>query len=194
MEQLQEIFAEEDDGPPWNVQRMIIDLNDPAIGHRIRLNFAHLNDGDRFYVFKKRPDSDFSTFDSFLQGIPKDLKAEIKHWKKYLGIKYTKRGKGKDAESTSGVDIFREEGLVASPAKRYRSNSRPILTKEQDLEQRITFIGERESDLRTPKSETPKNPLEPNKKKIPEKGSKAKGSKAKTPKDPPKFWEMLDDD
>ena len=66
--------------------------------------------------------------------------------------------------------------------------------KEQDLEQRISFIGERESDLRTPVAKTPQNPSEPNKKTIPEKGSKAKGSKAKNPKDPPKFWEMLDDD
>lgn len=189
LEQLNDIFADDDDGPPWHVQRMIIDLNDPATGHNTRLSFSHLNDADRFYIFKKRPDSDFAIFDSFLQNIPKDIKQEIKHWKKYLSKKYTKGSKGKGSgASTVEIDVFREEGFV-SPLNPRLQQFKQKLSKEQELEQRIAFIGDRESDSRLPKEKTPENIPKQGKKKV-----RQKDPKEKDPKEPPKFWEMLDDD
>ena len=188
LEQIHDIFAD-DDGPPWHVQRMIIDLNDPATGHNTRLSFAHLNDADRFYIFKKRPDSDFAIFNSFLQDIPKDIKQEIKHWKKYLAKKYTKGSKEKGSgASTVEIDVFREEGFV-SPLNPHLRQFKQKLSKEQELEQRIAFIGDRESDLHLPKEKDLENIPKQGKKKV-----RKQDPKEKDPKEPPKFWEMFDDD
>ena len=187
LEQIQDIFADEDAEPPWNVQRMIVDLNDPATGHQIRLNFAHLNDGDRFYVFKKHPDSDYTIFSSFLIGISKDIKIEIKYWKKFLTQKYDKKGKDRT------LDVFQEEGMIIpkyNVNRKFSPKSDPTLSKEQELEQRISFFENRDSDLRTTPKATPK--IDPETVQPVRKVRKQDPKKKST--EPPKFWEMLDDD
>ena len=75
----------------WNPKQMVVEINDPQTGHTARLNFAHLRETDRFYVFNRRKDANHSIFAEFSAALRNDLVEETRRWQQYL----VKSGKGK---------------------------------------------------------------------------------------------------
>ncbi|RLI61974.1 MAG: hypothetical protein DRO88_12380 [Promethearchaeia archaeon] len=88
-----EEFNENKDESEWNRKSMIIDMNDPATKTTVQLNFSQLSEGDRFYILKKRPNSDYKIFKKFIKYIDNDIKEEQKRWKEYLKKKVKEKPK-----------------------------------------------------------------------------------------------------
>ncbi|MHA1899891.1 MAG: hypothetical protein ACTSWX_01790, partial [Promethearchaeota archaeon] len=88
-----EEFNENKDESEWNRKSMIIDMNDPATKTTVQLNFSQLSEGDRFYILKKRQNSDYKIFRKFIKYIDNDIKEEQKRWKEYLKKKVKEKPK-----------------------------------------------------------------------------------------------------
>lgn len=151
----------------WNRKSMIIDMNDPATNTTIQLNFSQLSEGDRFYIFKKRPNTDFKIFKKFLKTIDSDIKEEEKRWKDFLKKKVKK--KPKPAEQK--IIKTDEE---ASIALKYESKIKEILDGSINSahQEKYRIIKLKEPPVINEITE----------------------EKSEDNKDMPKFWDMLDED
>ena len=152
----------------WNRKSMIIDMNDPATSTTVQLNFSQLSEGDRFYIFKKRPNTDFKIFKKFLKYIDSDIKEEEKRWKDFLKKKVKEKPKPVEQE----IIKTDEEASIAA---KYESKIKEILdgSINSDHQEKYRIIKLREPPAR-------------------EKSIKEKSGDNE--EDQPKFWDMLDED
>jgi hypothetical protein len=67
----------------WNPKEILIDVNDPASMTTVTLNFTHLSESDRFYVFLKRKNADYAIFKELLGFMQDDIPEEIKRYQQY---------------------------------------------------------------------------------------------------------------
>ncbi|QEE16925.1 hypothetical protein DSAG12_02755 [Promethearchaeum syntrophicum] len=151
----------------WNRKSMIIDMNDPATSTTVQLNFSQLSEGDRFYILKKRPNTDFKIFKNFLKYIEKDIKEEEKRWKNFLKKKVKEKPKQKEPT----IDLTDEEASIAA---KYESKIKEILdgsiNSNQEQKYRIIKLKEPPNVNEAPKEKSEDN------------------------EDYPKFWDMMDDE
>jgi hypothetical protein len=154
----------------WNRKNMIIDMNDPATSTTVQLNFSQLSEGDRFYILKKRSDTDFKIFKRFLKYIDSDTKEEEKRWKSFL----KKKVKEKPKPINEKITRTDEESSIAA---KYESKIKEILDGSNNSAQkekyRIIKLNE---------------PPEMNK------TTKKNSEEEKEELDYPKFYDMLDED
>ena len=155
------------DSNEWNRQSMIIDMNDPATSTTVQLNFSQLSEGDRFYILKKRPNTDFKIFKKFLKYIDNDTKEEEKRWKNFL----KKKVKEKSTPTEQKIIKTEEEASIAA---KYESKIKEILdgSINANHQEKYRIIKLKEPPII---NETPKEKSEDN-------------------KEYPKFWDMMDED
>jgi len=153
----------------WNRKTMIIDMNDPATSTTVQLNFSQLSEGDRFYIFKKRPNTDFKIFKRFLKYIDNDTKEEEKRWKNFLKKKVKKKPKPIEKKITKTDEEASIEAKFESKIKEILDGSNNSGNQEK---YRIIKLNE---------------PPEMNE------TSKEK-SESEDKEDYPKFWDMMDMD
>ena len=67
----------------WNPKEMLIDVNDPASMTTVTLNFTHLSESDRFYVFLKRKNANYAIFQEFLGFMQDDIPEEINSYQQF---------------------------------------------------------------------------------------------------------------
>ena len=151
----------------WNRKSMIIDMNDPATCTTVQLNFSQLSEGDRFYIFKKRSNTDFKIFKKFLKTIDSDIKEEEKRWKDFLKKKVKEKHKPVEQE----IIKTDEEASIAS---KYESKIKEILDGSINSahQKKYQIIKLREPPAIDESTE----------------------EKSEDKKDMPKFWDMLDED
>jgi len=152
----------------WNRKSMIIDMNDPATSTTVQLNFSQLSEGDRFYILKKRANTDFNIFKKYLKYIDNDTKEEEKRWKTFLKKKVKEKPKRVEQKFIQ-TD---EEAFISA---KYESKIKEILdgsiNSNHQEKYRIVKLKE------PPKvNETPKEKSEEDNKEY------------------PKFWDMMDED
>ena len=143
-------------------------MNDPATSTTVQLNFSQLSEGDRFYILKKRPNTDLKIFKKFLKYIDNDTKEEEKRWKSFLKKKVKEKPK-----PTKQKFIKTEE--EASIAAKYDSKIKEILdgSLKSDHQEKYRIIKLKEPPARNESTE-----------------EKSEDNN----KDMPKFWDMLDED
>ncbi|MHA1561491.1 MAG: hypothetical protein ACTSPA_05140 [Promethearchaeota archaeon] len=139
---------ENSDNNEWNRKSMIIDMNDPATSTTVQLNFSQLSEGDRFYILKKRPNTDFKIFKKFLKYIDNDTKEEEKRWKSFLKKKVKEKPK-----PTEPKFIKTEE--EASIAAKYESKIKEILdgSLKSDHQEKYRIIKLKEPPARNESTE-----------------------------------------
>ncbi|WP_371804496.1 hypothetical protein [Candidatus Lokiarchaeum ossiferum] len=183
LEVIQDIFEDDFfDMKEWNYKKMMIDLNDPALNERVILDFQSLSESDRFYIFKKRANSNFQIFETFLNHLTHDIKHEIALWKDYVENKGKKTSRNiKRSQNETSDDITKDTSAA---------NSDDSEAKILHLEQTINYIDKKERHEQSKIAAAGQIKLS-SKKDAP----KFKvNSKSKKSNEPPMFWDMMDDD
>ena len=183
LEVIQDIFQDDFfDMKDWNYKKMMIDLNDPALNERVVLNFQSLSESDRFYIFKKRPDSNFQIFENFLTHLSHDIRHEMALWKEYVDTKGKKSSRKLKRPLEETQDLDENTTLT--------TNNKDSDAKIRQLEQTINYIDKKEQHQQN-KNDAPVESF----KSFTTSQSKFKPvNKSKKKSEPPMFWDMLDDD
>jgi len=93
LQEIQDIFEDEHfENRDWNPKKMFIELNDPALEKKLQISYNDLSESDRFYVFQKRKNTDYSVFNEILKPLEKDIRKEMAIWKDYLNNRGKKNG------------------------------------------------------------------------------------------------------
>ena len=151
----------------WNRKSMIIDMNDPATSTTVQLNFSQLSEGDRFYILKKRPNTDFKIFKKFLKYLDNDTKEEEKRWKDFLKKKVKEKPKPVEQKIIKTDEEASIEAIYESKIKEILDGS---INSDHQPKYRIVRLKESPAINKSKKGESGDN------------------------KDQPKFWDMLDED
>jgi hypothetical protein len=77
---------------------MFIATNDPALVKQTVANFVSLHESDRFYLFKRRPKTDYKIFATITRLLKDDNEEESKRWQHYL------KQKARQAENANKPD------------------------------------------------------------------------------------------
>ena len=153
----------------WNRKSMIIDMNDPVTSTTVQLNFSQLSEGDRFYILKKRANTDFKIFKQFLKYLDKDSKEEEKRWKNFLKKKIKEKPKPVEQKIIKTDEEASIEARFESKIKEILDG--PIKSSHQE-KYRITKLNEPPEMNGSPKEDS---------------------EDKKDEKDYPKFWDMMDE-
>ncbi|MHA1775936.1 MAG: hypothetical protein DRO88_05245 [Promethearchaeia archaeon] len=74
----------DDEFNTWHPRRLIVDMNDPATVSQVQFSYKSLNESDRFYIFRKRSEKEYSAFKLLLKYLKDDCLAEQVRWNDFL--------------------------------------------------------------------------------------------------------------